>query len=97
VPRFRFKAMDSTGGAQTDHIEAANADEAMELLRARGLFVSNLKEVLDDSDAPKSSEGPATEASSDPSRPRPNRWFGAIFTVVGLASLGASMDRPPHC
>ena len=91
MPRFRFEAMDSTGGARTDHIEAGNADEAMQMLRARGLFVAKLKDVPDDRDNPGSSERLATDASSDPSSPRPNRWFGAISMIVGLASFAVGL------
>ena len=91
MPRFRFEAMKSTGGALTDHIEAGNADEAMQMLRARGLFVAKLKEVPDDRDIPGSSERLATDASSDPSSPRPNRWLGVIFTAVGLACAAVAL------
>lgn len=45
MPRFRFEAMDPTGDSAADHIEAANADEAMHKLRARGLFVTKVTEL----------------------------------------------------
>ncbi len=60
--------------------------------RAGRLFVAKVKEVPDDRDAPGSSEGSATDASSDPSRPRRNRWFGAIFMIVGLASFAVGLS-----
>lgn len=89
MPRFRFEAMGSTGEAEADHLQSANADEAMQVLRKRGLFVVALKEV------PESSEVAGTPDSSLPAAdsesfgkkieaPK-NRWIGAIVSAVGLA------------
>ena len=56
-----------------------------------GLFVAKLRELPDDRDNPGSSERLATDASSDPSSPRPNRWLGVIFTAVGLACAAVAL------
>ncbi len=90
MPRFRFEAMDSTGRAQTEHVEAGNADEAREMLRARGLFVTTLKSVPDDRNNTGPSERLTTEASSDSSGPRPSRQLGLIFAAVGLLCAAAA-------
>lgn len=44
MPSFAFVALDAQGQQVTDHIDAANTTEATNLLRARGLFPTSLKE-----------------------------------------------------
>jgi len=55
--------MGGAGGGQTDQIEAANADEAREILRARGLFVTALTEVPRSRDAVRGEHLLADETS----------------------------------
>jgi len=99
MPTFRFEAMDSAGQSRSDHIQAANADEAMRVLRTRGLFVVALDEVRDgreeasgfESSVTASNFVPSTVISADGTRPAPARWIGTITTVVGVACLGAGL------
>lgn len=44
MPSFAFVALDAQGQQVTDHIDAANATEATNLLRSRGLFPTSVKE-----------------------------------------------------
>ncbi len=46
MPTFHFEAMGTAGKTEAGHIQAASADEAMQMLRMRGLFVTKLKNGL---------------------------------------------------
>ena len=46
MPSFHFEAMNSEGETESGHVQAAGTDEAMKLLRTRGLFVTKLKTEL---------------------------------------------------
>ena len=89
---FDFEAMDSTGETQAGHLEAANAGEATQMLRARGLFVTTLSEATESSDEAGSSESPAPTLDSVTSRDSgadtdgdlQGRRVDRIVTVVGL-------------
>ena len=47
--RFRYRGFDKSGAAVSDHIEAPDRNEAAEVLRRRGIFVSDLSEGADQS------------------------------------------------
>ena len=63
MPLFRCEAMGSAGDAASDQIEAANADEALLLFRARGLFVTKVIEVTKIANAGTSSTSSAPAQS----------------------------------
>ena len=100
MPTFRFQAMDSAGAVHKDRIEAANADEAMHLLGASGLFVTALSELTNRSDEANTCDSLATALKSVPSgnniaeipEPRQGRGWGVLFTAVGLACVGLGLD-----
>jgi hypothetical protein len=99
MPTFHFEAMDSAGQSRSDHVQAANADEAMRVLRTRGLFVVVLDEVRDgreeasgfESSVTASNSAPSKVTSADRTRPAPARWIGTFTTVVGVACLAAGL------
>jgi len=99
MPTFRFEAMDSAGLARSDHIQTANADEAIRTLRTKGLFVVALDEVRDSRDEASdfassiaaSNSVPSSVTNADRTRRRPGRWMGTFTTVAGVACLGAGL------
>ncbi|MBT6496175.1 MAG: hypothetical protein HOL01_16645 [Planctomycetaceae bacterium] len=92
MPNFRYEAMDSTGEARADRIQAANTHEAMGMLRKRGLFVTTLTEVTRSTVDGASFESCGTQSESvalsddgEVARQRPEGWrWGIIVTAVGL-------------
>lgn len=88
MPNFRFEAMDSTGETQTDQVQAANAEEAMSMLRASGLFVTVLTEVTQSTDNESMSAQPRSVASTGVGavtrQPRHGRSWGRLVTAIGL-------------
>lgn len=92
MPTFRYEAIGSAGEAQADHIEAANADEAMDMLRTRRLFVVALNEVDEANDkagfAELSGTAPDSLATNnnraDAERTLGGRRLGLFATAVGL-------------
>ncbi len=99
MPTFRFEAMDSTGEDQAGHIPAASPDEAMQVLRGRGLFVVALDEVTESSDEAGAAGSSAT--ASDSVAPKSNGantgrgslgWRGGlIVTAVGLVCAAVGL------
>ena len=88
MPNFRFEAMDSTGETQTDQVQAANAEEAMSMLRTSGLFVTALTEVTQSTDNESTAAQPESVASTGVGavtrQPRHGRRWGRLVTAVGL-------------
>ena len=92
MPTFHFEAMDSEGEDQADEIQAANASEAEEMLRARGLFVTKLSEVGEGSDAAGSAESQAAAADAPASggdhvgrgQTIEGQRMGLVLAAVGL-------------
>lgn len=97
MPSFRFEAMDSTGETQTDQVQAANAEEAIQVLRARGLFVTALNRVTEASHAAGSAEPPTAASDSVASTKNStgrgpgsqSRRLGLIVAAVGVAFTAA--------
>jgi len=61
MPVFRCEAMGSGGDVKRDQVEAANADEATRLFRAKGLFVTKVVEVTNSTDEATSSDASDSE------------------------------------
>ena len=81
MPTFHFEAMGSAGETEAGHIHAASADEAMKMLRTRGLFVTTLKnELTEASDDGKSFESLDGSSSASPT----SLW---ALAAGGLASF----------
>jgi hypothetical protein len=80
MPAFEFKAMGPGGEEEAGEIEAANAEEAMHSLRARGLFVTKLGEVGEGPDSGTSSLSLDKSAKASPAL----LW---VLFAAGLASL----------
>src|SRR5512137_1831088 len=109
MPKYCFDGMDSSGSVVTDQIAAANEADAQRQLRARGYFVTRLREV---SGKPVQYEPPAEErkalspaASSTVGRRRQpwlrldlDRWKWPVvflaFLVFGAYGLWVSAVRP---
>ena len=71
MPSFAFVALDAQGQQVSDHLDAANQTEAINLLRSRGLFPTSVKEQAAGSKktgkkaaAPKAAEKKTAKASS---------------------------------
>ena len=73
---FRYQAMDVSGERREGDLPAANADEARQILRAKGLFVTALKET-----------GKAT-AGSDSSLNRGRDGNQAVVAAWGWLVIG---------
>ena len=83
---FRYEAMDSAGERQKGDLAAANAADAMQVLRARGLFVVTLCEATDDADLLGSSAAaPQTVACN--ANGCTGKRTGMVATAAGLLCL----------
>ncbi len=74
---FRFQAIDAAGKNQADTITATTPNEAAEMLRQRGLFITRLEEVAD-----QPSSGPTGASAGKVSRRRPGRPGGTLKDVL---------------
>ena len=102
---FRYQAMDASGERREGDLRAANADEARQILRAKGLFVTVLEETGQAIHGYDSSESPApvskTEASSATGRTDSSEDWREAYQLQGKKKLklhervGASRDRTP--
>ncbi len=81
MPTFHFEAMDSGGETEAGHIQAASADEAMKMLRTRGLFVTTLKNELTEA----SDNGTSFESLNGSSSASPALLWALV--AGGLASF----------
>lgn len=59
MPRFKYEAMNAQGEAVKDEVEAANSEEAIQKIRARNLFPTNVSELAKKK-AKKKAKGGAT-------------------------------------
>ena len=99
MPTFHFEAMDSTGETQTGDIEAATNDEAMQMLRERGLFVTKLSQEAEAEAGGASTEPPAAASDSvvssdnglDTGRRVEGQRAGLIVAVIGLVCTATGL------
>jgi hypothetical protein len=73
MPVFRCEAMGATGEEEASQLSAASAEEAMQLFRAKGLFVTRVVEVSGSGDEarPRETTNPSTEDAATPKADQP--------------------------
>ncbi len=64
MPSFAFVALDAQGQQVSDHLDAANQTEAINLLRSRGLFPTSVKEQVAGKSKGKKTAAPAVKNST---------------------------------
>jgi type II secretory pathway component PulF len=87
---FCYQAIDASGRAVRDLIQAGSVDEAARLLQAKGLLVTRLTEAADGTAAPETSAAAAGHASKRSGRVR---WRDVVYFTQQMAMLLGSGAR----
>ena len=83
MPVYQYQAMNAAGQELKEQVEAANADEAVAKIRAKGLFLLKIRETSKAGKAKKSKgAGPAQAAA-----PTKRKSAGAQFGTVSVKQV----------
>jgi len=78
MPVYQYQAMNAAGQELKEQVEAANADEAVAKIRAKGLFLLKIRETSKGGKAKKSKGAEPAQAAAAAKRKVPGSQFGTV-------------------